>query len=447
MNILSNDADTSSCVVVDIGSTSIKIAVGSPLSGVPLFVLKRWHTPVANTTGDRHEVDVMEILSIVRRGLADICAEYPTITTLAVSTQMHGSVFTDGENCPVSPFFTWQDRRALRRGKQSLVGLMSEPQWATEWKTAGVRPRAGLGALSAAEWRRQNPQAPVKRIHTMGSFLAAHLAKVFVTHVTNAAALGIWNLMEGSWNSALVEALGLADVELPTVTQEYQPIGTVSLGLSNLRLFPDLGDQQAAALSVWNGQGDEAFLSMGTAGILARPATEISPDQMVETRPFWDGCFLHTVTKLPGGRHSDALDAMINSVRTDGADKAHLLTSAQSLLQPGFSETTDLHVGEDKQAGKLLVSVSLGKNYCAGDLARAFYQFMRREYLDAWLRLNRHRTVNAIHLNGGAANPWLARFFSTLLEAQTVLSTAPDLTVTGVFAAIRLSSKGVKNVT
>lgn len=368
-----------SVLIVDVGSTSIKADGISSPAPVPLPSLP-----------GRHETDPLAWLSAVQSLIPD------DVSGVAFSTQMHGVLLTDSSDVPISPFLSWQDERAL---EGSLLSTVAAPAAAV----SGIPPRAGIGAATLARYLEEHPVASA-RIHTIGSFLISRLGGPYVTHLTNAAPLGLVDLRSDQWSADLVAAYGLSAFELPSIVSGYSPLGA--------GLYPDLGDHQASVLGSGLEEGEFA-VSLGTAGIGARLSSSVDAPPGVEVRPYVDGRFLHVRSRQPGGR----LAVQFSS---------------------SFDELASV-AGMDFCDAEFWGDVSGQPDGLWGRVVEGFLD----QYVDAY------RTVmgelfgsslpSRVRLNGGMAQhiPWFREEFGRSLGLSTVAAPTGDLAVRGVEQLLR----------
>jgi sugar (pentulose or hexulose) kinase len=371
-----------SALIIDVGSTSIK---ASGLEEMPT------PTPFPTAAG-RHETNPMAYLDAVQ-SLISAAGE---VSAVAFSTQMHGVLLTDSSNKPVSPFLSWQDERALEGALLTTVAGAAAA-------ISGIPPRAGIGAATLARYLEENP-LPGGRIHTIGSFLISRLGGPYVTHVTNAAPLGLVDLSTGQWSAELIAAYGLSAFELPTIVSGYESLGS--------GLYPDLGDHQASVLG--SGLEDDEFaVSLGTAGIGARLSSSPAAPAGVEVRPYVDGRFLHVRSRQSGGRlAAQFFAAFVDLARVAGRDVGEAAFWDDVSGQPG--------------------------GLWGGVVERFLDQYVEG-YRAVMGQLFGASVPSRLRLNGGMAAhiPWFRDEFGNSLGLATVTPPPGDLAVRGIAQLLR----------
>ena len=153
------------------------------------------------------------------------------------------------------------------------------------------------------------PAEPVAPL-AIADFVIAHLSGTIPpVEPTNAGAYGAFNLATGDWHWPILERLGLAQLDWPTIQPFGQPVVTITLGGQSLPWYAPVGDHQCAIAGALLGQ-DELSLNIATGSqVSLLTAGWQSGDY--QTRPFFDGRFLNTATGIPAGR---ALNHLVNLI-------------------------------------------------------------------------------------------------------------------------------------
>ncbi len=176
---------------------------------------------------------------------------------------------------PLSPLFSWQDRRAHRWLRQfelqgeevhRKTGLFlsahygaSKLRWALDHLPAVAAARAA-GTLC---W---GPQA---------AFLAFRLLdeRPLVADPQCAARTQLWNLQARDWDPALLALFGLPQGFLPKSVPTCRPYGMLSVGGVRVPLTAVNGDQSAAVFAFGWPEEDCAYINIGTSAFVQRVLT------------------------------------------------------------------------------------------------------------------------------------------------------------------------------
>lgn len=257
---------------IDIGSTSIKWCVdGAKPAEIPFPSNIALPPPY-------FEVPVKEILALLR----EIVNKYAK-GRLFISVQMHGYVLLGKSGDAVSEYISWQDCRSAL----TEIPFSIEPENGVAMKAN--LPKAGLYAIKVSQ---PGLYSKTAEFCTLGSYLVKMLTGLNITHITDAAASGFYN----------VKTLkGYAEIKIPVATASVEPVGITG----GVTVFTPVGDQQAAVLGSRAGE-DCYVMNIGTAGQLCciHPTFIEGP---FESRPYFFGKTLCTVTNLYGGKAITAL--------------------------------------------------------------------------------------------------------------------------------------------
>ncbi|KAB0576712.1 glycerol kinase GlpK [Ideonella dechloratans] len=232
------------------------------------------------------EHDPMEIWesqwATARQALAEAGLEARQLRAIGITNQRETTVVWNrrtGE--PLHRAIVWQDRRA--------EGICSA------WREAGLEPqvrqRTGLRLdpyFSASKLRWLLDHVPAVReaatrgelaFGTVDSWLLWQLTggRVHATDVTNASRTLMYNLAQGGWDEALVQALGLPPEALPEVHPSSHLFGETEAHLlgAPVPVAGMAGDQQAALFGqagfgpgiAKNTYGTGCFMLMHTGGL------------------------------------------------------------------------------------------------------------------------------------------------------------------------------------
>ena len=246
---------------IDIGSTNIKWSHGKTAGKIPF--------PAAfDAAYPRYEVRADEIFSIV---LNLIDTHRPQRAFFSV--QMHGYVLLK-EGREATGYISWRDER----------GKDLPPDFALT-EEYGVRIKPNLPRLSL-----QAQSVTADEFCTLGSYLVYRLTGKNTTHVTDAAASGFYNVKTGARDACRYR--------LPEAVYRVQEAGRYK----DTAVFSPVGDQQASVLGAWKGRenAEGYVLNLGTAAQLCCTAEGFAAGDF-ESRPYFGGNTLCTVTGLPGG--------------------------------------------------------------------------------------------------------------------------------------------------
>ncbi len=165
---------------------------------------------------------------------------------------------------PLGPGLSWQDTRTQERCQGLMAqGLLITPLMAAskiEW------------LLDRADPDRAGVRAGRIRCGTLDAWLAARLTagRVQVTDASNASCSGLYDLLDGVWNPAALEALRIPEGALPSIVDSGGVLGPLAdgSGVPGTPLASLIGDQQAATMGHLRLAPGEVKITYGTAAML-----------------------------------------------------------------------------------------------------------------------------------------------------------------------------------
>ena len=176
---------------------------------------------------------------------------------------------------PLSPLFSWQDRRAHRWLQQF------EAQGELIHRKTGLFLSAHYGA-SKLRWALDHLQA-VRDARAAGtlcwgpqaSFLAFRLLQEhpFLADPQCAARTQLWNLAARDWDPELLALFGLPQGFLPQSVPTCHRYGTLRLRDASIPLTALNGDQSAAVFAFGWPDEDSAYVNIGTSAFVQRALT------------------------------------------------------------------------------------------------------------------------------------------------------------------------------
>lgn len=245
---------------IDIGSSNIK---WNCLNG-------GGSTPFPKPLKDDYpyfEVDCEEIVAIVKNIILN-CKP----SRVFFSVQMHGYVLLAGEKA-VTPYISWRDQR----GKDLIPNFELTAEY-------GVHLKPQLARRSV-----QTHTVKFDKLCSLGSFITYRLTGENLSHITDVFALGFYNVCKKS-----VDVCGFS---LPKATYSVQKAGDYN----GVEVFTPVGDQQASILGATKGKKQNCWiLNLGTAGQICTLENGFCCGEY-ESRPYFNGKTLCTVTGLPAG--------------------------------------------------------------------------------------------------------------------------------------------------
>lgn len=363
--------------------------------------------------------------------LAALFDRAPDAVGLMVCSQMHGLVVTDDEGRALSPVITWQDQRALEplpngtgNYYEAVTAALNESQLAA----LGNGMRAGR-PLCTLYWMAQQGELPREGMAvSLGDYVLATLAKQPPqVEATTAASMGMLDLATRTWRADVMAALGLEEVRLPPVVSPTTPVYEVLVGGKRLPAPPPVGDHQCALAGALLRPG-ELSLNVSTGSQISLVTPNFVAGKY-ETRPYFDGQYLQTVSQIPAGR---ALTALVKLLSELAAAEGVELRDPWGTIAAQVEATPDT----DVEVGLSFFDTLLGdeghllhlreENLTVGHLFRGAFRAMARNfYACADLLSPPQQPVRLVYSGG------LVQRFGALrqeIEAQFKLPARPSPT-------------------
>lgn len=217
-------------------------------------------------------------LGVTRGALERARVPASEIAALGLCNQRASALVWDADTGkPVYPAIGWQDLRTVdyctelgRKGYiLSPLQTASKYGWVLD-NVPGARARADAGRL---------------RFGTIDTWLTWQLSggSTYVTDDSNASCTGIYDFLNGSWDQALVDSLGLPFDSLPTIVATSAVAGATAPGIigAAIPLAGRAGDQQAAMFGQVRVAPGAMKITYGTAAMMdlnVGPSIRLSPN-------------------------------------------------------------------------------------------------------------------------------------------------------------------------
>lgn len=288
--------------------------------------------------------DVSVIMEKAKAVLDEMLDEHADVETIGLTCQMHGILYLDAKGKCLSPLYTWQDGRgnllmnAACAGKACKDGEFSEAEYRTAEtgektdgdlmkkaapvsgetyaayasRISGRNAASGYGLVTHFYHERNHlvPEGSAS-LCTVGDYLGMLLTgrKSPLSHATNAASFGFFDVKEGKFDLDALAALGIDTSILPEVTEEFAVLGTYR----NRPVTVALGDNQASFLGSVGIRNSVLLVNMGTGGQISVLSDKFFEAPGIEARPFVKGKYLLAGASLCGGRAYAILEKFLRA--------------------------------------------------------------------------------------------------------------------------------------
>lgn len=354
-----------------------------------------------------------------------------SVRAIGLSGQMHGATLLDASDQVLRPCILWNDTRSHKEAAK----LDADPQFRA---ISGNIVFAGFTAPKLAWVQNNEPQifARVAKVLLPKDYLRLWLTGEYVSEMSDAAGTSWLDTGARDWSDALLETCDLSRAQMPRLVEGSQVSGTLRCELATRWGLPQGvviagggGDNAASAIGVGVVRAGQAFISLGTSGVLfaANDAYQPDPETAVHT-------FCHA---LPGTWHQmgvilAATDALNWFSGITGASPADLTGELGALQAPGKARFLPYLGGERTPLNDASIRgafVGLEHATDRASATRAVLEgvaFAFRDCADA-LAATGTKIDRLLAVGGGSNSPyWLGAI-------ATALGTPVDVPVSGDF--------------
>jgi len=340
------------------------------------------------------------------RGLPS--ASRAAVRAVGLSGQMHGATLLDGEDRPLRPAILWND------GRSAQECLELERRVPDSRAITGNIMMPGFTAPKLLWVSRHEPDVFRRTACVLlpKDYVRLKLTGEKISDMSDASGTGWLNVGRRDWSDAMLGATGLDRKHMPKLSEGTSPAGTVSaeaaaeLGLPRAVVAGGAGDNAASAAGLGVVAPGQAFLSLGTSGVLFVVTDRFRPNAERAAH-----AFCHC---LPGRWHQ--MSVMLSASATlDWAarlagegDLARLVAAAKDrgltrqapFFLPYLSGERTPH--NDPQARG--VYFGIGADSTAADLTLAVLEGVAFAFADGLdVLLEAGSTVGEISVTGGGA--------------------------------------------
>lgn len=397
-----------SFIALDLGTSSIKGAV-IDLDRLCLVHARRvpFPGPLPGQPPLFCEIDPSQIVSAVRTLLEQLLPDAPHCWGVVMCGQMGGLVLTTGDGAPLSNYISWRDQRLLLRppsGAETYWDLFLGCLSPVERRQLGNELQPG-NQISLLFWLAQE-----KRLPGLGA-IAATLPDFVLAHLCGSApgptltlATGSLNLETLDWHHAAFSRLGLETVRWPALRAPWESVGRIEMGGSSLPCYAPVGDHQCTLAGAFIAEAELSLnISTGSQASLLTAQLEPGPYQ---TRPFFDGRFLNTITHIPAGR---SLNVLLDLAGELAAAQGVQLGDPWPIIQQAVAAVSETDLAVDLaffpspvgQRGAIS-NIHEG-NLTLGQLFYGAFRQMADNCETCALRLSPDRNWNTLVFSGGLA--------------------------------------------
>lgn len=432
---------------IDIGTSAVKTAIVDEADAVvgqssaPLVVARPqplWSEQNPEDWWTATDLAVRSLPAALRAG----------VRAIGLSGQMHGATLLDHNRQVLRPAILWNDGRSTAEcaALEAAVPSMT--------RVTGNRAMAGFTAPKLL-WLRAHEPATFRAVATVllpKDYVRLKLTDELASDVSDSAGTLWLDVARRRWSPEMLAATSLDEAQMPALFEGNEVAGMLrpevaaGWGLKRVPVAAGGGDNAAGAVGAGVVRAGEAFLSLGTSGVLflATDGYTPHPEGGVHT-------FCHAI---PDRWHQmsvilSAASCLEWAARLCGLpDAGALLTLAESRNRPGAGEIFLPYLsGErtphnDPRAQGVLFGLTHESD--AGAIAQAVLEgvaFACRDGLDALLASGQAIESIAV-IGGGARSAYWGAILSSALGRPLVYR--DSATIGPAFGAARLARMAVE---
>lgn len=360
---------------------------------------------------------------------------------IGLSGHMHGATLLDAADNVLRPCILWNDTRS----HVEAARLDRDPQFR---RVSGNIVFPGFTAPKLDWVRAHEPAiwASVAKVLLPKDYLRLWLIGDHVAEMSDAAGTAWLDTGARDWSDTLLAATGLSRAQMPRLVEGSAVSGTLRAGLAErwgmgkaVVVAGGGGDNAASGVGVGVVRAGEAFVSLGTSGVLFAANDGYQPDPATAVHTFCHA--------LPGSWHQmgvilAATDALNWYGRFVGQDAAALTAGLAGLQAPGKALFLPYLGGERTPLNDAAIRGSfMGLEHATDTAAgtRAVLEgvtFAIRDCRDA-LAATGTRIERLLAVGGGSRSDYWLRAIATALNVPVDLPVAGDFG--GAFGAARLA--------
>jgi len=431
------------CIGLDIGSSSIKGGILDLETGrVAPIERTAFPDPVPGPVPGAHEVPVDAILAATRKVLASLLRQAPEARQLRVSSQMGGMVLLDPRGRPLTHYLSWRDQRTLAPAPGRTVPLLEDLRGAwtdTQFEQLGKELKPG-STTALLHWLARQGRLPAGATPvTIGDCVVAALCEAPPRmHRTNA--IGLMDMRADDWHHAAFAAARIDGLRWPDLAQETETLGRTTIAGQTLDVFAAIGDQQAALFGIDLAPG-ELSINCSTGSQVSRITPVFQPGDC-QSRAWFGGEYLNTITHIPAGRSLTVLESLLTELpRAAGLalPESWRLIAAATETASASGLAVDLGFFASAMGDRGGITGITTENLTVGALFCAAFDFMADSYLACARRLAATPDWQRLAISGGLiqAFPALRRRLADRFDLPMRDAAEQEETLTGLLKLAR----------
>lgn len=220
------------------------------------------------------EQDPADWIGATEEAVGALKAKHPkelsAVKGIGLSGQMHGATLLDAEDKVLRPCILWNDTRSFAEAAR----LDADPRFR---KITGNIVFPGFTAPKLAWVRNNEPElfAKVAKVLLPKDFLRLWLAGEHISEMSDSAGTSWLDVAGRRWSPELLAATDLDERQMPSLVEGSEQAGTLRTELAakwgmgaGVVIAGGAGDNAASACGMGTVKPGQAFVSLGTSGVL-----------------------------------------------------------------------------------------------------------------------------------------------------------------------------------
>ncbi len=431
---------------IDIGTTTISAVVYDDEEEKVLMSLTIPNGCFIRTKYEWEKIqDAERIVDKAMTLLGKLKEQYPAISAIGLTGQMHGIIYTDGDGFGVSPLYTWQDGRGSLKefGGYSIIQIAE--------KKTNVHAAAGYGLITHLYLANKKlvPETAVS-FCTIADYFGMRLCgrKRPLLHISNAESLGFFDLEEYRFQTEALQSMEVNIDILPEVTADFAILGS----WNGTPVTVAIGDNQAGFLGSAGFSEGTVLINLGTGGQISVFSESYFQIEKIETRSVTRGKYLLVGSSLCGGKAYAILEAFFRrymkvatGVEEEQYEVMEKLARAGRKYSGGIFVETTFNGTRDCPDKRGLIGNLDENNFTPEAFAYGVLEGMVRELYDFFEIIQRRTGISIKRFiasgNGLRRNPLLLEMCAVMFKVKPELSVCEEEAACG--AAMSCNYKNI----
>lgn len=300
-----------STLLIDFGASRVKAGIcHADETDVTDIKIYAPCPPVVSDKG-RYEVDASGLAGLFTRIVEEYTFSH-CISSVFMCSEMHGFALADRNNRPLTDYISWKDERDAQSGGTFFHSLTSFITPSDYLALTGMACTTTVPVVNLCQILKNLKLREAKVLSLPELIVAIAGHPTDTAHVTLSAGIGFYDIGHQTVSDRMVEFIrretGTTVSMNALVHNKLEPMGTIK----GITVYTGVGDLQAA---LYGADNDESTVSLnlGTGSQVSCVGCSI-PSFELETRPFFDGKDIRTITHIPSGRMLNAYVGFLNSI-------------------------------------------------------------------------------------------------------------------------------------